>query len=512
MKALTAVLFSARGFHLSVGFYLLGIFVLRLVLFPGASEDDAEQLFYTQSLASGYKPGQPPLYSWIVYVATQAFGVALPVVVAIKFICIAAIYALTWRLARVMTDCAAWAGFAGLCVLGIYVISWDSVLNYSQTVMLAALCLAFVHALLMVARGDGKDWRSFVWLGVVAGAGMLTKYNFAVFIVALGAAALMDRDLRARLLSIKGALALLVALAVFAPHGVWLVTGHLSGAQVSRAVMMDVGSDFPAWVLGLGDLVTSTTAFLSPLVVLVVVFFPKIFRRCAPDGTAQARWSKILQHGFLILIVLATLAIVGSGISKVRNHWFMVLIPFALYATLRISIVYPDLNTRRIRGFIGVLVALALIVPVALSARAIKENRDCGKCKMNVDYALLADEIRNAGFSYGTVLTHGYPTQMAGNLRQYFPASRFVSNRFKTYTPPAGSAADDGQCLAVWRAGYGNSPDVGHMRDALKSNLGVMIGDEDITHTTSIAIAGGAQTLDFAYVLITDTARQGECR
>ena len=70
------VLFSPRGFHLCPAAYLIVLFVVRAYLFPGASEDDAEQLFFARALAWGYKPKQPPLYTWLVLASQWIPGVA----------------------------------------------------------------------------------------------------------------------------------------------------------------------------------------------------------------------------------------------------------------------------------------------------------------------------------------------------------------------------------------------------------------------------------------------------
>jgi len=53
-----------KGHFLRIDFiYLAVLFVLRVALFPGASEDDAEQLIYAQTWAWGYNTNQPPLYT-----------------------------------------------------------------------------------------------------------------------------------------------------------------------------------------------------------------------------------------------------------------------------------------------------------------------------------------------------------------------------------------------------------------------------------------------------------------
>ena len=79
------VLLSPRGFHLCLAAYLIVLFVVRAYLFPGASEDDAEQLFFAQAFAWGYKPKQPPLYTWLVLASQWILGVGIPAVSVVKF-------------------------------------------------------------------------------------------------------------------------------------------------------------------------------------------------------------------------------------------------------------------------------------------------------------------------------------------------------------------------------------------------------------------------------------------
>jgi hypothetical protein len=59
---------SQRRFLAVLAAYLCILLALRVILFTGASEDDAEQLLYSQVLALGYKPNQPPLYGYVQFV------------------------------------------------------------------------------------------------------------------------------------------------------------------------------------------------------------------------------------------------------------------------------------------------------------------------------------------------------------------------------------------------------------------------------------------------------------
>jgi len=509
MNTVVRTLLTSRGFHLGMGGFLLCVYALRVLLFPGASEDDAEQLFYAQSLVGGYKPGQPPLYTWIVYVITQITGPTLPVVVAIKFIFLGAIYGLSYRIARLMGCLEGWAAFAGFSVFGLYYIGWDSVLNYSQTVLMAALCLAAIHALARIMNGK-TGWVDFLYFGLIMGCGLMTKYNFALFLIALLVAGLMDRDLRRVLLRPKGLSVLVLAGLIFLPHGLWLLGGAVDANDLSKAMTPTDRGALSARFDGLMDMVDAVASILSPLLIFYALIFPKSFKPIDPELDSTRRGLLLLNRGGIIILVLMALMIIVSGVTSVRNHWFIVLIAFPVYGTLRISEVYRDLEGARVIGYIKLLILLAAVVMIVLGGRAWQGPDRCSKCRLIVPYSQLADQVRDAGFEHGTIITADYPSQVGGNLRRYFPDSRFISTRFKLYNPPMRNS-DTGQCLAVWHMGPSQTQNLKQMQSALKNRLGVNLRDTDHMQTADVTLSGDT-VMQFGFMLINDPARQGTCR
>ncbi len=518
MSSAVRHLLSVRGFHLGMGGYLLALYVLRIVLFPGASEDDAEQIFFAQSLSGGYKPGQPPLYTWIVYSVTQIAGVSLAVVVAIKFAALAAIYGLSFRLARLMGLAADWAAFAALSVFALYYIGWDSVLNYSQTVLMTALCLAALHGVMRIAKGHA-GWIEFIYLGVVTGAGVMTKYNFAIFLVAMFGAALMDRELRRALLSSKGLLVVVLVGLIALPHGLWLLGGHVGTEDLARAVPETAGFSVATRLSGLGDMSNAVFSILSPLLILFLIFFPKAFLPIQHSSDATLQGRRLLERGGVIILVIMALVVVVSGITEVRNHWFLVLIAFPVYGTLRIAAVYREIALRRVSWYLCVLVVLAGVVMIVLAGRALQGAEGCRKCRLIVPFSELADKLRQSGFKGGTIVTYDYPTQVSGNLRRYFPDQRFLSMRFNSYVPPLGptvSASGPDQCLVVWHLDSRQKPDLAAIDSALQSRLAIFLENTGPMQVIAVPLDGlfdppGTHVMRFGYVLINDQTRQGAC-
>lgn len=514
VQRVLGVLSPPGSFSIAILIYLGALLMLRLVLFPGASEDDAETLLLAQSFEGGYKTGQPPLYIWLAYGLTQVLGPMLPVVVALKFACLAIVYIFVHRIAQLFTGDGRWAALAGLSVLGIYYVSWDSVLNYSQTVLLAALSVIFLYILLArIAAAEAPGKGAYIWLGLIAGVGILTKYNFAILLVAAIGAALCDRDLRTKLMSARGFVSTLVATAIVVPHVLWLVGSQGLSSDMARAVP-EAGDAFLSRFSGLLDMAEAVVSVLSPLLVLVIVFFPRAALpiRTIPDD--NRRWARFCERGFWLLVILLAAMVLVSGMSEVRNHWFLVLVSFPAYAVLRISQAYP-LGvgvSKRLAAYTSVLLFLGAAVAVGLTARAMTLPERCGKCKMVVPYKQLATGLKEAGFQTGTIYVHDYPTQVGGNLRRFFPESRFVSFKFDSYVPPE-RVGSDSQCLAVWLLGAeGQSPDQEAVIGALQQRFDVAATPGDALKTVDVNLPGRTEPLRYGYILIDDIERQGGCR
>jgi len=509
-------LLSPVTYHVALATYFVGLWFLRLWLFPAGSADDAEQLFLAQSFELGYKPGQPPLYTWIVWLAEQAFGTSLGLVVAIKYVFLWATHVLAFELARRVTNSAHWGAFAGLGVFGIYYLSWDSTINYSQTVLIAALAMAGVIAARAVVRRGTVA--ACIALGLIVGIGIANKYNFGLFGLALVGAVLLDAEGRRAFIG-KGGVAFVIALvAVPLPHFVWLLTGAVDSADLAAAVPAAASDGDAGWramlmprLYGLLDTVEAVLSILMPFLVFWLIFFPRAALHIGPAAGEDALIDlRLIERLLLIFVGLVLLMVAAAGLTEVRNHWFIVIAPFVAYATLRTAIVYGDPASRRAHGFAATMALLAVAVMIGLTARSVKETADCDKCKMVVPYEQLAEALREAGFDGGTLLAADQPVQVAGNLRPYLPDARFESLYFPDYRPPENETP--GECLAVWLEGNPSSPTAGAMASQLRRRFGVEIDDPVVTLRRLEVAIDEDNRQSYAYFLIEDDSKQSACK
>ena len=85
----------------------------------------------------------------------------------------------------------------------------------------------------------------------------------------------------------------------------------------------------------------------------------------------------------------------------------------------------------------------------------------------------MAKDIRDLGFTGGTIVAHWHPDPLPGNLRIRFPDARVISTKHGDVIPPLKDGAN-GQCLVVWSADAprdGRPPAVGGANQLLSAGI-----------------------------------------
>ena len=438
-------LFSRRGCLIFIGSYLFILFILRTTLFPGSSEDDAEQLFFSQSLSWGYKVNQPPLYTWLVILAQQILGVSAASIAVVKFASLFTIYYFFYSTATLIFRDDRYRALAALSLLAIFYINWDAIVNYSHTVLMAAFLVATLYTFLKIDSNRGI--RSYIVLGVLMGLGLLSKYNFALFLIPLLIAAALTPSFRPKITSAKFLISLLIAGAIIAPHIQWLLASPTSISTTPE--YLDVANGTGSVILRIGkgllDAAAGAVLFLVPVWLFYLLFFWRSFKPINSSNTPEQDYLRFFKIYFAAFAIIVIGGIIAFTLSGIRNHWMMVLIPFPIYFLLRIQSTSP--RTVVLERFAVLLAGFAVIVVVALFSRAMTAPNYCKKCNFFFPYAELSEKIKSAGFQSGTLITYGIPNQLGGNLRRYFPNTRIISNRYAYFVPPE---THKGKCLLVW--------------------------------------------------------------
>ena len=433
--------------------YVVLVWALRSFGVTGGSIDDAEQLLYSQSWAWAYSAHNPPGPTWIVRALQSLTGPDLLSVTVPKFGWWLVSFLALYACARRLFAARAQAVHTTLWLAGVYYVSWECVLNYSHSVQVLALSLLLLLQLLRMRRQRALG--DYLLLGLLVALGLVSKFNFAVLLVAMAGASLWVPAYRQVLCDRRLLASMLVGLLVLTPvaFAQWQL---LVASPAATTAKFGIAPDW-SWRLalhGAGSALLALASWLSPLLLFVLVLAPRVALplpvqppRTTPDGgclQTDEHWLRAVGLGVLGLVMALTVA---SRAAEARTHYFQIAAPLVLWLAVRVDLL--GLGAARLR-VIGVLcLTLALLSPLLLTLELTGRANITGKGRLLVPYAELAAALRAEGFRDGLVVAQDWPHALSGNLRPHLPAARFFSLAHTDYRPPPARSA---QCLLLWQS------------------------------------------------------------
>ncbi len=501
-------------FHLFIAIFLLALFLMKSLLFPGIGGDDGEQLIFAQYFDWGYVVRNPPLYTWFVIASQKVFGASALAVNAVKFTTLFFLYWFLYRTGITLFKDQRLAIVAALSPLLIFHIAWDSLLGFSHSVLVATIYAATLCAFFNLERNHRT--LSYIGLGVAIGFGILSKYAFVFFLVALLAAGLFDAKLRSRILNPKIIFSLVAAGLIATPHLLWLAERHAALAGEIAPALQAQGTTAHILAAGKGLFsgIRAIVGFLLPLLIFLAVFFPAAWRpKLSSFDLDLQRYHRILGIFFIILIGLILTVIIVGGVAKVRTHYMFVMVLLPLFFFLRVKM--AAVSQQKINGYTGVLFLTAVIVLLGLPIKYLAEPWRCGKCEHHMPYKTLAADLKKNGFRNGTIFAYWHPYPIAGNLRIAFPKARVISAKHPMAIAPIHasarpSAGSVGQCLLIW-SGAAQGSQASNTISLAKRYLNVEPKDIGKASTVQARLPTGTKKeFQLGYVLM--TPGRGRCR
>lgn len=508
---------SPRAVFAIWGGLLLLLFAMRAFVFTGTDADDAEQLIHMQNWALGYGARNPPFFTWLVLMVEPIFGVSVAGVVFVKFVLLAGSYYLIYRSGVIVFGDRSLAALAALSPIALFYVAWDATFHYTHSIILAfAVCLTF-HQLLVLERR--RDVTAYALLGIGIAFGLLSKYNYLIFVGVLLAAVLIERDMRRLVLDPRFLVTIAVSLSLAAPHYYWLWQKRISLSTIARDRFNPHGAiDELLNLGGIGESLGAAASFLLPLGILCLLCFPRALGLASLQPAPNARYRRILDM-ILFGIVLATIVgVMAFGAERVRNHYMFLLILFPLGFLLHAQTAGISARSRNL--FAVSLVFIAILVPTAVVIKYFVDPLRSGKAYFHVPYAEFASQLKAAGFSNGTIVGDWFGYPLAGNFRPYFPEARIVSLLEWQITFPKGSnpagltvsprQGANGQCLLLWSP-FDNNNREAPVRLKAKALLGVDIPPSTQSHfLTAEMTSGHGRKIRIGYILLPNGS--GNCR
>ena len=364
------------------------VYVLAWTLLPawlGSSLplDVVESLSWGQEWQWGYYK-HPPLAPSVLHVFYEVFGVFGPYL--LSQLCIALTLWAVWRTGLRLLD-AQRALIGTVLTMGVAYYNFPAIEfnhNIAQMPLWAGLGYAWVVAM---QTGTLRAW---LLLGVLAGAGLLTKYSVAVLLLAMGLYMLASRAGRAQLRRTGPWCAVALMLLILAPHGWWLQAAQwLPFVYASERSMAAGGSPH---VQALVFPFTQLAAHAPMLVVLAVVAWRS--RKMAHN---EPLWRIQRPHVWLLVLGLLPMALVvalgvllGLGL---RDMWGS---PMWAFSGLLITSCWPAARWQRIGAGVMRGIGLWLLLVTAFMALYMGWGAELRKRPGRVDWpaAMLAQSAQ----------------------------------------------------------------------------------------------------------------------
>lgn len=420
--------------------YLAAHFALRLAGSTSLEFDESEQLLLVQSLAPGYNT-QPPLPTWCFWGLLRLGCEPLAALTAVRLLFLGLVYFFLYATARLVLSDGRRALPAAGSLLLIPALGWDAVADRPHTTLLCAVCLATLYVALQVLHDGRRRW--FVALGVCLGLGMLSKYNYVLFALALLLTTLTMPGYRRRLASWRLGWSFGIALVLCLPHLIWLVEHYEDLLALIRAKGL-VGESGPtvARLRGLGMIAGNIGQVLGAMLAILVLCFPQICRRKAWTGGEPRRWLDRL-----LLVSLAILAgiVLVEGVAHIRLYWML---PFLTIVPLTFFLRIEQVPLRQGQWLTLGMVVFASVLAVG-GLRVLHARHHAAR---DAIYQALRDRLLDDGFTGGIVWTVTH--QEAGNLRLRFPDARVLCVEYPLLEAPAATGRPPR--LLLWDASFGD--------------------------------------------------------
>jgi 4-amino-4-deoxy-L-arabinose transferase-like glycosyltransferase len=341
--------------------------LIRTLLGAPPNLDEAEQFAISDRFAFGYGP-HPPLYQWLQTAAFQVFGVNYFAIAVVKNALLFATWAMLFLLGLKVTGNRLLAVIAGFGLLFSPSFAWESQIDHTHTVsntFLAVLATYWMFSLI-----GKRSPLLYVALGLAIGLGLLAKYNFALFLLALVIAFASDRKARPVVLSPWFGLAIVVAAIIASGHYLYILANPVAGtAKLSELGLNRLGfvetrlegiASFAAAIIGVHG------------IWLTVVFLGFLDRWSNPrppvhgiDEKHQHSSRLLLRLWLLLFGTFLGLVLIG-GTTNFRDHWLQ---PEAAFFPLVLAIVFArQIDAVAFRRLAMAAAVLMVAIPVAVIA------------------------------------------------------------------------------------------------------------------------------------------------
>ncbi|MEZ4885749.1 MAG: glycosyltransferase family 39 protein, partial [Chitinophagales bacterium] len=308
---------------ISISIFVLLLGLTRLLFSTGIEIDESEQSYLSQWLLLGYDI-QPPLYTWTNIALIEVFGNHHWVYVFFRMVLmLMSYYGLFLIFSRMSQNKK--IGF-GAVIFSLFLAQFSTEsLRHTHTVLVT---VASIWSMVYLERIWQKpQWKYYVLLGFTLAMGILSKYNFLIFMSSVCLALLLLPKGRSILITSKTLVTLFITASIIGPHFTWIWQNiwELAGGVSSDLGSTSNDSMWMAKVLGLQVLLVNLLSFLS---VFLVAFGLTHFRRLQSASQTKSEWIAFFEYFFLLVIGQLVFAVLIFNATIFHERWMQ---PFFVF-------------------------------------------------------------------------------------------------------------------------------------------------------------------------------------
>lgn len=404
---------------------------LRLSFSGNFATDDAQAVLYLSQLRLVYTIYQPPLYEWLLWGFQQVFGISMVAALALKGALLGAAAFFLYQTARLVGGNRSVAAITVLAWSLFYQVGWNLLEGATHTSMVLFSASMTLYALLKAIAG-GRVLSYCLFTAGVA-VGMLSKFSYPVFLIALIVTVLLTQGARTRLRLPFLALALATGCLASAPY--FLAILSQEGAALALAGKMNRDVDTSLAGLLIGPQKTFIAYFLYSLAFLPV--FALFFARDLPlkriwkgvpasdqGGGPPFDGAHFCLRLFFVCGVIVAFGAFVFGLDNIKErhlHPFFLPLPIALFAMLPVA----ASTLRKFRPLRLVILIVAVgIFAVRFVTLAFPDEAICGRCRERIPYEGLAEALKHQP---GVNLIIAEDLYTAANLKRLLPGSTIIN-------------------------------------------------------------------------------------
>jgi hypothetical protein len=438
--------------------FFAGHTAIRLFGTSNFSVDETMTAIHTQRFHLFYVFANPPLFDWLYFGLSRVLGTSLLTMQILKTALLGGGAVFFYLAVRpCFRHRAALAGaMASYGATAFY--GWEILQLYSHTNALIFSLGFTLWALMRVVHF--RRTVDYVLLGVGLALGILSKYLFGLFFVALVVAAVRSPGYRSQLLSWRSVLTLAVATVLVSPL-LYGLSGSIDAAMLAVGHRVAAGNGV---VLALANFAIQSAQFWLPFAVILWVCLAR-WPAAVPVRADNQEVAAVDDESFYPLLRDATLLMVAMTLALVMflgtritaGHYLvpvLTLLPVAIFAGLDRSEPFPALAIHKyLQGALAVIVAVAVIR--LLLFLFVSPPFCVPRCILFVDYTPVVEKLGRSHGKQSVILSDDI--HIASNLLSAIPNARVIVPTETAGLDVGLAAPGDRYCAFVWFRRYRDS-------------------------------------------------------